>query len=162
MTEQDNSIVEKIVQDVETKLCEVSSSGITQSNVDYISTLVDIHKDLKNEDYWNIKKEGIEMRYGNYRYDDYDDGRYGRGRKRDSRGRYMGKHHGYEMLDDMGRYYGEYVDGVEMYGHDSESEKSFDRMLDCLENFAYTIADEADDPMKIEKIKKVARKISEM
>lgn len=158
MGDKEINIAEKIIKETENKLNEITASGINQSNIDYISTLVDVHKDLKNEEYW---KEKI-MRYGNYRYDDYDDSRYGRGRKRDSRGRYMGKHRGHEILDEMGRYYGEYVDGVEMYGHDNETDKSFDRMIDCFEEFAYAIVEEIDEPMKADKIRKVARKISEM
>lgn len=155
------SLTECLKTQVDKELSEALSNGINTNNVGYIGALIDINKDISQEKYYDTKKEVLSMRmYGNYR-DDYDDMSYGR-RRRDSRGRYMGKHRGYDMMDQMGRYYGEYIDGVETYGHDSETDKSFDKMMDCLESFAYTIAEEADDPTKVDKIRKVARRISEM
>ena len=43
-----------------------------------------------------------------------------------------------------------------------ETEKSFDKMLQSLEDFTYLIMQEADSQDKIEKVRKTARKISEM
>ena len=42
-----------------------------------------------------------------------------------------------------------------------ETEKSFDKMLQSLEDFTYLIMQEADSQDKIEKVRKTARKISE-
>ena len=101
-------------------------------------------------------------------YRDYDN--YGGGRSRDSRGRYMessygrrgrGRYRGYDYIDDMSRNYGDYTDGRETYGNDHETEKSFDKMLQSLEDFTYLLMQEADSPEKIEKVKMTARKISE-
>lgn len=46
-------------------------------------------------------------------------------------------------------------------GNDRETEKSFDKMLQSLEDFTYLIMQEADSQDKIEKVRKTARKISE-
>ena len=109
-----------------------------------------------------------------YRDDDYRmDDSYGR-RMRDSRGRYMdnysrrgvpgsgrGRYRGYDYIDEVYENYGNYSEGKEMYGNDHETEKSFDKMLQSLEDFTYLIMQEADSQDKIEKVRKTARKISE-
>ena len=100
---------------------------------------------------------------------------YGGGRSRDSRGRYMesygrrgvpgtgrGRYRGYDMIEEMGEHYGNYSEGRDTYGNDRETEKSFDKMLQSLEDFTYLIMQEADSQDKIEKVRKTARKISEM
>jgi hypothetical protein len=93
MEEKELTTTQTIKKDVEQILGDISTDGINQNNIDYIGKLVDIHKDLNQEEYW---KEKLEMRYGTYRRDyDYDDMSYGR-RRRDSRGRYRGD----DMLDD--------------------------------------------------------------
>ena len=103
-------------------------------------------------------------------YRDY----YSGGRSRDSRGRYMdsygrrgvpgtgrGRYRGYDMIEEMGEHYGNYSEGRDTYGNDHETEKSFDKMLQSLEDFTYLIMQEADSPDKVEKVKRTARKISE-
>lgn len=94
-------------------------------------------------------------------------------RMRDSRGRYMGRgyngrgygedsYRGEQYLSDLYENFDRYNEGREMYGNDRETEKSFDKMLQSLEDFTYLIMQEADNPEKIEKVRKTARKISEM
>ncbi len=49
-----NNVLEK----VENKITElVNTEGVKKENVDYLYKLVDIHKDLKNENYWKVKEE---------------------------------------------------------------------------------------------------------
>ena len=111
-----------------------------------------------------------------YRGRDYFmDDSYNGGRSRDSRGRYMdgsygrrgvpgtgrGRYRGYDMIEEMGEHYGDYSEGRDTYGNDRETEKSFDKMLQSLEDFTYLIMQEADSQDKIEKVRKTARKISE-
>lgn len=161
MEDTKQCLEEHIKSEVDRELSESLEGGLNTNNIGYIGELIDICKDISQKEYYIAKKEVLDMRmYGNYR-DDYDDMSYGR-RRRDSRGRYMGRHKGYDMIDEMSRYYGEYIDGVDTYGHDSYTDKSFDKMIECLEGFAYSVMEEADDPTKIDKIRKVARKISEM
>lgn len=46
------------IENVEEKIAQiVNNEGVKRDNVDYLYKLVDIHKDLKNEEYWKIKEE---------------------------------------------------------------------------------------------------------
>ena len=48
---------DKLLEKVEKKISElITTNGIKKDNVDYIYKLVDIHKDLKNENYWKVKE----------------------------------------------------------------------------------------------------------
>jgi len=55
--------MENVIEKVETKIDElIKTHGIKKENVDYLYKLVDIHKDLKNEEYWKVKEEYYEIR----------------------------------------------------------------------------------------------------
>lgn len=56
----DKTILEKAKDIVESKLEKLMETGIQVSNIDYFYKLIDIHKDIENEDYWRIKKEVLE------------------------------------------------------------------------------------------------------
>ena len=170
--EEENKIEEtkedvliKTKSEVERIIKQITESGLQTANVELLYKLIDIHKDIENEKYWKEKEE-------NMMYRDYDN--YGGGRSRDSRGRYMesygrrgvpgtgrGRYRGYDMIEEMGEHYGDYSEGRDTYGNDRETEKSFDKMLQSLEDFTYLIMQEADSQDKIEKVRKTARKISE-
>lgn len=48
----------EVLEKVETRIAElVNKEGVRKDNIDYLYKLVDIHKDLKNEKYWEIKEE---------------------------------------------------------------------------------------------------------
>lgn len=170
--EEENKIEEtkedvliKTKSEVEKIIKQITESGLQIANVELLYKLIDIHKDIENEKYWKEKEE-------NMMYRDYDN--YSGGRSRDSRGRYMesygrrgvpgtgrGRYRGYDMIEEMGEHYGDYSEGRDTYGNDRETEKSFDKMLQSLEDFTYLIMQEADSQDKIEKVRKTARKISE-
>ena len=170
--EEENKIEEtkedvliKTKSEVERIIKQITESGLQTANVELLYKLIDIHKDIENEKYWKEKEE-------NMMYRDYDN--YGGGRSRDSRGRYMesygrrgvpgngrGRYRGYDMIEEMSEHYGDYSEGRDTYGNDRETEKSFDKMLQSLEDFTYLIMQEADSQDKIEKVRKTARKISE-
>ena len=163
---QETNVLDKTKEEVEKLIKQVTESGLQVANVELLYKLIDIHKDIENEEYWKKKEE-------NMMYRDYDN--YSGGRSRDSRGRYMdsygrrgvpgtgrGRYRGYDMIEEMGEHYGDYSEGRDNYGNDRETEKSFDKMLQSLEDFTYLIMQEADSPDKIEKVRKTARKISEM
>ena len=57
---------------VEEKLNDITKEGLNLQDLQVVSELVDVHKDLCNEDYWKAKKEAMEMRY-NRGYGEYDD-----------------------------------------------------------------------------------------
>ena len=170
--EEENKIEEtkedvliKTKSEVEKIIKQITESGLQTANVELLYKLIDIHKDINNEEYWEKKEENI-------MYRDYDN--YSGGRSRDSRGRYMdsygrrgvpgtgrGRYRGYDMIEEMGEHYGDYSEGRDTYGNDRETEKSFDKMLQSLEDFTYLIMQEADSQDKIEKVRKTAKKISE-
>ena len=161
--ETTENILLKTKSEVEKIIKQITESGIHGEDVDLLYRLIDIHKDIENECYW---KEELEM----YRDDTYYmDNTYGR-RMRDSKGRYMensygrrdrGRYRGYDMIEEMGEHYGNYSEGRDNYGNDRETENSFDRMLQSLEDCTYWIKQEADSQDKIEKVRRTARKISE-
>ena len=95
-----------------------------------------------------------------YMRDDYRDD-YGR-RSRDSRGRYMGRgnYEGEDMIEEMREHYDNYMDGGRYNGQ--EKEKAFDYMLKSAEDFFCYLMEEVENPEQMEKIKRTARRISEM
>ena len=163
---------EQVNEQVEEKIKKIIEVGIQADNVDYLYKLVDIHKDLANEDYWNCKKGVLKMQYRNsYGRDPYgmgDYGNYGR-RGRDSRGRYTarGNYRGEEMLDEMRDMYDEYSENKEEYGRGNygakeDTMKSLDYMLQSVMEFMKKLQNESDSPEEMELVKKYARKIGMM
>lgn len=51
------NIMKSIKELVETELKGALEEGIQQDNIDDIGKLVDIHKDIENEEYWKKKEE---------------------------------------------------------------------------------------------------------
>lgn len=165
-------VLVKTKSEVERIIKQITENGLQTANVELLYKLIDIHKDIENEKYWKEKEEESMYRGRDYFMDDS----YNGGRSRDSRGRYMdgsygrrgvpgtgrGRYRGYDMIEEMGEHYGDYSEGRDTYGNDRETEKSFDKMLQSLEDFTYLIMQEADSQDKIEKVRKTARKISEM
>ena len=170
--ETKEDVLVKTKSEVERIIKQITENGLQTANVELLYKLIDIHKDIENEKYWKEKEEESMYRGRDYFMDDS----YNGGRSRDSRGRYMdgsygrrgvpgtgrGRYRGYDMIEEMGEHYGDYSEGRDNYGNDRETEKSFDKMLQSLEDFTYLIMQEADSPDKIEKVKRTARKISEM
>ena len=56
----EKSLNDKIKETVEGKIEKLLETGIQARNVDYFGKLIDIHKDIENEEYWKIKKEVLE------------------------------------------------------------------------------------------------------
>ena len=148
---------EELKKQVEEKIKTITDSGITPENIKALGELVDIHKDLSNEQYWEKKEEVLNMRYMR---DDYRND-YGR-RSRDSRGRYMGRgnYEGEDMIDEIREHYDNYMEGARYSG--PEKEKAFDYMLKSAEDFFCYLMEEVENPEQMEKIRRTARKISEM
>lgn len=154
---------DKIKEQIEEKVDMILEEGIQADNITMLGKLVDIHKDLANEDYWCKKEEVMDMNYrrGRSGYGNYGREEYG-ARQRDSRGRYMGRenYRGEEMLDEMMENYGAYMENRNYGGH--ETDKAFDYMLQAAEDFMMHLFEESDSPDKEEKIRKTAKRISEM
>ena len=61
MEEEKNGMSENVIEKVESKINElIGTEGVKRENVDYLYKLVDIHKDLKNENYWKVKEEKLD------------------------------------------------------------------------------------------------------
>ena len=95
--QENKDVTLKTKEETEKLIGVIVDECITSANVDYLYKLVDIHKDIANEDYWKMKEEN-KMRYRAYGRDSYGEGEYGKyednrfGRRmRDSRGRYMAR-----------------------------------------------------------------------
>lgn len=56
--EEKKPMQETVLEKIENKITQIiTNDGVKKENVDYLYKLVDIHKDLKNENYWKIKEE---------------------------------------------------------------------------------------------------------
>ena len=165
--EEEKKLEDKVLEKVESKITElVDTEGVKKENVDYLGKLIDIHKDLKNENYWEKKEENIM-----YMRDDYEND-YRGGRSRDSRGRYMGdrrseSYKGQRVLDEMYDGYRNYSDGREEYnrgnyGAKGETMKSLEYMLESVTDFIEMLQNDAGSQEEVDMIKKYTRRISEM
>ena len=156
-------MIEGLKEKVENGIKNIAENGIERVELDTLYKLVDIHKDLANEEYWEKKKEVMEMRYRGYDREDY-----GR-RMRDSRGRYMvrgrgrGNYGNEEPMEEMYEAYQEYSEGREQYGHDDKGTmKALEYMLEAGVDFFEKLKEEAGSEQELNMIKHYARKISEM
>lgn len=173
-----NTILEKLNKQVEEKINNIVTQGIKPENIENLYKLVDIHKDIANEQYWNVEKKGEDSMMYRYGRNDYRED-YG-ARRRDSRGRYMeggrynesgrysergrdSKYRGHEMIDEMDEYYGNYMEEKE-YGNygGAETMKSLEYMLESVVDFIAMLKKEATNQEEINLIKKYTKKINEM
>ena len=151
---EEKNIQERIIDKTEELIEQVLTKEPSFDNLDVLYKLVDIHKDIKNEKYWEMK-ESVCMRgnYGNYgAYNGYNGrgagynaygnyGEYGR------RG-YDAKYRGYGHLDRMTDEYGRYQESRERYGAGSETDKSFHYMVEALEDYIKVLCEEAETPQQ--------------
>lgn len=175
--EKKENVLERTKEETEKIIKNILDKGIKTDNLDMLAKVVDIHKDISNENYWK-KKEENEMIYRNRPYyegrnygrDRYGDDSYGR-RSRDSRGRYMEGHdrnyRGYEMLDDIYGNYDMYHEGKEEYergnyGAKEDTIKSLEYMMESVVKFVEMLKRDANNEEEMNIIKKYTRKISEM
>ena len=164
-------IQDKIIEHTEKKINDILSQGIQAGNVDMLYKLVDIHKDICNEDYWESMKEESEMRYSTY--GNMSRGRehemYGR-RSRDSRGRYKegsrsGRYRGHEMIDEMYEGYSEYSEGKSRYGESyngPETMEPLEAMLESVVDFMEMLKRDASSQEEVDMIKHYSRMIAEL
>lgn len=174
--DEEKDLLQKAREQVEEKINMFLEEGINSENLETLGELVDIHKDLCNEEYWKKKEEVMDMNYnrgyGNYNEGGYGEyGNYGR-RRRDSRGRYMrrgvdSRYQGHEMLEQMQDEYQGYSEGREAYnrgnyGAKNETMKSLDYMLQSVTEFIEMLKQDASSQEEMELIQKYTKQISEM
>lgn len=171
MEEEKKDLKKQVKEKVDEIIAQIVEEGIDKNNLESLGELIDIHKDLANEEYWDVKKEVMSMNYRDY---DEEYGNHGR-RRRDSRGRYMergrergrGNYRGEDMIDEMYENYQEYSEGREEYnrgnyGAHSTTMKSLDYMLQSVVEFIEMLKKDAGSQEEMELIKKYTREISEM
>lgn len=114
--------MEKVLENVKREIKQIGEQGINANNIDVLSKLVDIEKDI-----YKIKeKEGGKS---SMMRDGYMDRDYGaRGRERDSRGRYMD---GRDYIDDGYMRRGMYRGG------DDRINQHLDRIMQCVDDYQY-------------------------
>ena len=173
-------IMDNVKKETEEIIECILEEGIRKENIDFLYKVVDIHKDIANEVYWENKEEVLDMRYntgsyGNYDREEYNG--YGRGRRRDSRGRYMEsgrynegrgrRYRGHDMMDEMYEHYGNYSESRESanrgnYGAKEDTMKSLEYMLESMVDFVEMLKDDASSQEEMELIRHYTKKISEM
>lgn len=179
------NIKKSVIEETEKIINNVLEKGISADNLDMLGKVVDIHKDIANERYWEEKEDYMRYSMGNYGRDSYGREDYGRNyvrrnygedygrRRRDSRGRYTergvdAKYRGEEAMDEMYQNYQDYSEGKEEYnrsgnyGAKDDSMKSLDYMMKSVVKFINMLEEDADSPEEMQLIKKYTRQISEM
>lgn len=178
MEEEKKNWCEEITQQVEKQLEEIANEKVNTNNVDYLYRLVDIHKDLVNENYWKEKIKMYGNRYsrdfsGEYGRGSYSEGSYGRrgvkGTGRYSRyrgGRGSGRYRGEEAIDEMYMNYGEYNEANQSYNEGNYgAEGGMKESAEGIMENIFEIVEELKDtgsPEVMQVIKKYSKKISEM
>lgn len=158
----------KLNEKLEEKICQIIDDDISTNNIEMLDMLIDIHKDIANEDYWKGKEK--EMRYSNYGrgYNEgygrrgYGEGSYGR-RERDSRGRYKG----HDYIDEMYGEYGRYEEGRQdynrgNYGAKEDTLKSLEYMLESMVDFVEMLKSEAGSQEEMQLIREYTQRIAQM
>lgn len=175
---KEKNIMCSVKELVEAELTQLLNVGIQQDNIDDIGKLVDIHKDIENEQYWKKKEEVYNMRYrGEYGDEGYgygagygaessNMGNYGR-RGVPGTGRGRGRYRGPEgKMHEMMEHFGNYSAASEAanmgnYGAEQDSMKSLDYMLKCVCVFMDMLEEEAGSPEEAQMIKKYRKKMAE-
>lgn len=163
-------MIDKVKEKTEYIIEDILQDGINHDNIDMLGKVIDIHKDVANEEYWCIKEEN--MMYRDDRYNDYPSMNYGGGRRRDSRGRYMTsgrdrRYRGHDMIDNIYDSYSNYMgDREEMnrgnYGAKDDTMKSLEYMLESMADFVEMLKKDANSQEEMDLIRKYTREISEM
>ena len=154
---EDMNILEKTTEETEKLIKEIVKDGIAIENIEYLYQLIDIHKDIKEEESMNYGNYGnYGANYGNYgnygaNYGNNYGANYGRGAGYDSYGRrgVDSKYRGEEEMNRMAGEYGRYQDSRNRYGAgDQETDKSFHYMVKALEDFIKVLHEEAETPQQ--------------
>lgn len=170
---QEQSMDEKLCEKVDEKINTILEQGIQAGNVDMLSKMVDIKKDVTK-----MKKEEKEMRYMMGSYNDGRSGNYGEydnysgGRRRDSRGRYMEgesygrrgydtKYRGEEMIDEMAYHYGNYSEGRQ-YGAEGEAMEALSNLMESAYEYFKELKENANSPDEVKMMEHYFKKMGQM
>ena len=155
-------------QKVEEEIDKRLEKGMITDEIKTLGELVDIHKDIANEEYWDKKKEGMQMNYSREYSEGYSEGNYSR-RGRDSRGRYTRRgnfREGEDMMDEMYGAYQNYSEGKEQYSRGSyghtETMKSLEYMMQSVVDFVEMLKRDAGSQEEVHIIQKHLKQMSDM
>lgn len=136
--------MEKFCSLIETEIQKIADKGLNAGNLDTAYKLVDIYKDLKNTEYWDMKNEYYEAvlseMQGGYSQEGYSQRR---GQRRDSMGRYS-REGGYANAGyEQGSSYARRGEGQQMRGGYSRNggysqngySETYDRYMDSKQSF---------------------------
>lgn len=165
----------KLKEALEKEINNIAEQGGVIGKIDVLGKLVDVHKDLANEEYWQKKEEVYDMKYkyGNYSGNyGTEYGAYSRGRARDSQGRYTEgnygrRYRGEETVEDMHEAFRDYSEGKEQYskgnyGAKEDTMKSLEYMLQSVFDFIAMLKRGAGSQEEISMIQEYLRHISEL
>ena len=174
---KEQSMDEKLCEKVDEKINTILEQGIQAGNVDMLSKMVDIKKDVAK-----MKKEEKEMRYMMGSYNDGRGGNYGEydnysgGRRRDSRGRYMegesygrrgvpgtgrGRYRGEEMMDERAYHYGNYSEGRQ-YGAEGEAMEALSNLMESAYEYFKELKENANSPDEVKMMEHYFKKMGQM
>lgn len=167
---------EKLKEQLEKRIEIIVEEGIQSNNLEDLSKLIDIHKDLANEDYWKEKKEVMQMRYRGYSEygNEYGRENYGRrgvpgtGRRRyRESGGNTSRYRGEEAMNEMYGAYQDYSEGREEmnmgnYSAKNDTMKSLEYMMESVADFIEMLKKDASSQEEMQLIQHYTRKISEM
>lgn len=174
---QGTKLNDAVLKSVQEKINKIIESGIQSTNIDYLYKLIDIQKDIANEQYWKKKEEF--MMYRDYMRNEYDDemynrrgmpgrGRYGEGNygRRGVPGTGRGRYRGDYAIDEMRENYMNYSEANEAtmrgnYGAEGDMIQSVESIMKNVYEIVQELS-EANSPEVEKIIKKYAKKISEM
>lgn len=155
----------KVCEQIDKKIDEITKVGVQQTNVDYLYKLIDIKKDIKEMEDGEMIYRNDYDNYGNYgNYGNYDN--YG-ARRRDNQGRFMGsgnygrRYRGHDYIDEMSEHYGNYMENREngRYGN-AETSKSLEYMLRATEDLYMYLMEDAKTEEERNMIKQTFRKLA--
>ncbi len=181
MDKKDTKCLLKAINDlVECELEQISNSKLDAKVLDCLYKLIDIHKDIKNEEYWEVKKEAIKMRYNDYKEEEYPemnysgyghDGDYGNYGNYGTYGRRRRRYSGMqdvpaEVLEELRETYGDYSGSRRAYsrgnyGAKEDTMKSLDYMLKSVQEFIKMLSEDASSEEEMKLIKKYIKKMGE-
>ena len=152
--EKEKNWCEEIISEAEAQIETIKNEHINVNNIDYLYKLVDIHKDLKNEEYWKEKIESMRYKYGNYGRRNYRDG--GSYNDYSARGNYRGE----EALDEVYEAYRAYSESGS-YGMQDNMQK-IEVMTDSLMDFVNHVKKIAKTPEERQFIDRKIQELSEI
>ena len=171
--EEKDDIMNKLKEQVENKIKTVSATGLKNENIEQLYKLVDLHKDIVNEEYWKTKEEGEnkDMRYGRNTYNEgrfsggYEAGGYGESYgRRGVRGTGRGRYRGEELMEEMSFHYGNYSENPAsgQFMGASEKMEALSNLMESAYEYFKELKESAKSPDEIKMMEHYFKKIGQI